>query len=180
MLGCIQLVWRALFPSSYTFLYQLYLSAVSVRRTKMCMTGHAMLAVCAGMCLLFRFVPRSQNWRDKVVAMEAVAQTIGNEAVEELGRLPTVAEPDDRPAELECDHFSMRWSFLYSDACISFIDWYAFAPLAVHHCLWLSRLITLLHNIILLQNHPLFVQAHTWTFATHWSISIGTFGSICQ
>jgi len=41
--------------------------------------------------------------------MEAVAQTIGNnEAVEELGRLPTVAEPDDRPAELECDHFSMR------------------------------------------------------------------------
>jgi hypothetical protein len=40
--------------------------------------------------------------------MEAVAQTIGNEAVEELGRLPTVAEPDDRPTELECDHFSMR------------------------------------------------------------------------
>ena len=41
--------------------------------------------------------------------MEAVAQTIGNnEAVEELGRLPTVAEPDDRPAELECNHFSMR------------------------------------------------------------------------
>ena len=109
------------------------------RWSKMCMTGHAMLAVCAGMCLLFRFVPRSQNWRDKVVAMEAVAQTIGNEAVEELGRLPTVAEPDDRPAELECDHFSMRWSFLYSDACISFIDWYAFAPLAVQHCLWLSK-----------------------------------------
>ncbi|KAF8733514.1 hypothetical protein HU200_014814 [Digitaria exilis] len=40
--------------------------------------------------------------------METAAHTIGNEAVEELGRLPTVAEPDDRPAELECDHFSMR------------------------------------------------------------------------
>nr|CAB3471639.1 unnamed protein product [Digitaria exilis] len=39
--------------------------------------------------------------------METAAHTIGNEAVEELGRLPTVAEPDDRPAELECDHFSM-------------------------------------------------------------------------
>lgn len=36
------------------------------------------------------------------------AHTIGNEAVEELGRLPTVAPADDRPAELECDHFSMR------------------------------------------------------------------------
>ncbi|CAN6209948.1 unnamed protein product [Urochloa humidicola] len=40
--------------------------------------------------------------------METAAHTLGTEAVEEPRYLSTVAEPDGRPAEVVCNHFSMR------------------------------------------------------------------------